>query len=99
MKISDIKQEKNRVVITVKNESTNETKSFVLNKRFAIFDCDRWNFEINTITDYFIEKGKKGCFIGFFNDKQKYRHEIWDLSKIFENVQFEENDFSEYQII
>lgn len=99
MKISDIKQEKNRVVITVKNESTNETKSFVLNKRFAIFDCDRWNFEINTITDYFIEKGKKGCFIGFFKDKQKYRHEIWDLSKIFDNVQFEENDYSEYQII
>ena len=75
-----------------------------LTKRFIVCPRTRWNFVKQEIEHYFVQYGKRGCLIGsgedFYNVKGKryiiHPSEIfiWDLSLIFPDVQFENNESS-----
>lgn len=75
-----------------------------LTKRFIVCPRTRWNFVKQEIEHYFVQHGKRGCLIGsgedFYNIKGKkyiiHPSEIfiWDLSLIFPDVKFEDNEGS-----
>lgn len=49
--------------------------------------------------DYAIENGQRGCYIGERKDRDGYDYDIWDLTKIFPDVSFKENDYSNLKVI
>jgi hypothetical protein len=73
-----------------------------LTKRFIVSPRTRWNFVKQEIEHYFVQHGKRGCLIGsgedFYsvNGKRYIIHPseifIWDLSLIFPDVKFEDNE-------
>lgn len=75
-----------------------------LTKRFIVCPRTRWDFVKQEIEHYFVQHGQRGCLIGsgedFYGDKVKryiiHPSEIfiWDLSLIFPDVQFEDNEDS-----
>ena len=75
-----------------------------LTKRFIVCPRTRWNFVKQEIEHYFVQHGKRGCLIGsgedFYSVKGKryiiHPSEIfiWDLSLIFPDVKFEDNEGS-----
>lgn len=75
-----------------------------LTKRFIVCPRTRWNFVKQEIEHYFVQHGKRGCLIGSGEDFYKVKGTryiihpseifIWDLSLIFPDVQFEDNESS-----
>ena len=79
----------------------------ILNKRYFVFENDRWDFRYDTFSNYLIKNGNKGCFLSaaelYTKDKTKEELEniqdwrrlhdidIWDLSLIFKDVDFIDN--------
>ena len=90
---------KKRVVFYVKNDITNEVEHITLKQRYAILLKTRWSLLYDYMKYYFINHGKKGCYIGETRCGDDNVYTIWDLSKIFPNTAFEYNDISKYKLI
>lgn len=75
-----------------------------LTKRFIVCPRTCWNFVKQEIEHYFVQHGQRGCLCGsgedFYNVKKKRYiiHPsnifIWDLSLIFPDIKFEDNENS-----
>ena len=73
-----------------------------LTKRFIVCPRTRWDFVKQEIVHYFVQHGKRGCLIGCGEDfcevKRYIIHPsevfVWDLSLIFPDVKFEDNESS-----
>jgi hypothetical protein len=75
-----------------------------LTKRFIVCPRTRWNFVKQEIEHYFVQHGKRGCLIGSGEDFYSVKGTryiihpseifIWDLSLIFPDVKFEDNESS-----
>ena len=79
----------------------------ILNERYFVFEHDRWDFRYDIFRNYLIKNGNKGCFLSaselYTKDKTKeelryirdWRRlnniDVWDLSLIFNNVDFIDN--------
>ena len=79
----------------------------ILNKRYFVFEHDRWDFRYDIFQRYLIKNGIKGCFLSatelYTKDKTEdelryirdWRRldniDVWDLSLIFKDVNFIDN--------
>ena len=104
MTIKNVKVEDKKVTFYL--ESYNGERIVEFTKRYLFDTRSRWNFEIDEIKRYFIANAPKGCVIGggeeYFDKKEKHKNLcnsisnvlVWDLKKIYPNVDFiENNDF------
>ena len=105
-KITNIDALNNKVVVTF--ESLGRTLKTELTQRYCVWVKSRWDFEKLELIRYFIKEGRKGCYLGDGENwvsPKKYKHisasdiEVWDLSLIFPNVSFVENDNIKEQIM
>lgn len=109
-KITNIEVLNNKVVVTF--ETLGRTLKTELTQRYCVWARSRWDFEKEELRRYFIKEGQKGCYLGNGEDwitpkENVYRRnymlvcnmEVWDLSLIFPNVSFVENDNIKEQII
>lgn len=85
---------KNRVTFIFNNDFINEVEAKTFTERYAILLRSRWSLIYMFFKDYAIEHGQRGCYIGERQDRDGYYYDIWDLSKIFPDVSFKENDYS-----
>lgn len=85
---------KNRVTFIFNNDFINDVECHSFTERYAILLRSRWSLLYMFFKDYAIEHGKRGCYIGERKDRDGYYYDIWDLSKIFPDVSFKENDYS-----
>lgn len=90
---------KNRVTFIFKNDFINDVECRSFTERYAILLRSRWSLIYMFFKDYAIEHGQRGCYIGERQDRDGYYYDIWDLSKIFPDVSFKENDYSNLNII
>ena len=107
MDIKNVKIEDKKVTFYLESYKGEHIVEFT--KRYFFETGNRWNFEINEIKRYFINIAPKGSVIGsgeeyFDNKKIKYYDRIsnvlvWDLKKIFPNVDFIENDDFKNEIL
>lgn len=107
MTIKNVKVEDNKVTFYLESYKGEHIVEFT--KRYFFNTGSRWDFEINEIVRYFIDNAPKGSVIGsgeeyFDNKKIKYYDRIsnvlvWDLKKIFPNVDFIENDDFKNEIL
>lgn len=92
MAISKVDVKSNEVVFTFKNDFIKDNVVVTLTDRYCIVLRSRWNFEYNAIQDYFIKNGESGCYIGERKHKKdNYVYDVWDLTKVFHEVQFNNN--------
>ena len=103
-----INKSKNKVSIIV--EFGGSKYEVELNNRFVIWSKNRWDFVQKRIREYFIDYGKRGCYLdaeSIYREKIPIpqMHEItkrfylqnlsnidvWDLSLIFPDVEFNDN--------
>lgn len=85
---------KNRVTFIFSNDFINDIECHSFTERYAILLRSRWSLIYMFFKDYAIEHGQRGCYIGERQDRDGYYYDIWDLSKIFPEVSFKENDYS-----
>lgn len=103
--IKEVEIKENEVIFHFEDYK-NDKSEIILKERFLIFVNSRWNFDLQDMERYFIEKGKKGCYLGTgenYKDELKkdmpltpYSRaldhiQIWDLSLIFPQVNFSNN--------
>ena len=65
-------------------------------KRYFVYEKNRWDFGLESIEQYFVDYGQRGCLVGYNSDfcpKEFPNKEIlvWDLSLIFPDIKFEDN--------
>lgn len=109
MTITNVKIEDKKVTFYLKSYDGEHIVEFT--KRYFFDTGNRWNFEINEIKRYFLINAPKGSVIGsgedFINKKEKHsllcnrisNVLVWDLKKIFPNVDFIENDDFKNEIL
>ena len=110
MIIKNVKVEDKKVIFYLESYKGEHIVEFT--KRYFFDNIgDRWNFEIDEIKRYFINNAPKGSVIGsgeeYFDKNEKHAYLcnkisnvlVWDLKKIFPNVNFFENDDFEGEII
>lgn len=109
MDIKDVKVEDKKVTFYLEDYRGEHIVEFT--KRYFFETGNRWNFEINEIKRYFLANAPKGSVIGcgeeYFDKNENYAHLsnrisnvlVWDLKKIFPNVDFFENDDFKGEII
>lgn len=102
MTIKNVKVENKKVTFYLVDYKGEHIVEFT--KRYFFDTGSRWNFEINEIKRYFLTNAPKGSVIGsgeeYFDKKEKHsllcnkisNVLVWDLKKIFPNVDFFEND-------
>ena len=103
MTIKNIEVEDKKVTFYLESYKGEHIVEFT--KRYFFNICSsRWDFEINEIIRYFIANAPKGSVIGsgeeYFDKNEKYDFLcnkisdvlVWDLKKIFPNIDFFEND-------
>jgi hypothetical protein len=86
--VHDVIIERNKVTFTFM--FYNGKSTVVLKERYLVLEQNRWNFEIQDLTHYFIKHGVKGCYLGECK-AFGLKYDIWDLSKVFPNVMFQYN--------
>lgn len=107
-KITNIDVLDNKVVVTF--ESLGRTLKTELTQRYCVWVKSRWDFEKLELIRYFVKEGQRGCYLGSGENwvspkeyKQRYISAcdigVWDLSLIFPNVSFVENDNIKEQIM
>ena len=104
-----INKSKNKVSISV--ELGASKYEVVLNNRFVVWSKNRWDFVQKSIREYFIDYGKRGCYLdaeSIYREnttlwkemseiKQRFylqnlsNIDVWDLSLIFPDVEFNDN--------
>lgn len=99
-------ENKNNITISFEDPYlAGETR--ILNKRYFVFEHDRWDFRYDMFQRYLIKNGIKGCFLSatelYTKDKTEdelryirdWRRldniDVWDLSLIFKDVNFIDN--------
>ena len=103
----NISVDKNFITISFEDTFLAGGEMKILNKRYFVFENDRWDFRYDTFSNYLIKNGNKGCFLSaaelYTKDKTKEELEniqdwrrlhdidIWDLSLIFKDVDFIDN--------
>lgn len=92
--MTNVKISSNRVTFIVVNEFTDEIETETLVDRYIIHSQNRWSMVYYAMKRYFIDNGQRGCYLGLKRCKDGRYYDIWDLSKIFPNVSFKENDYS-----
>lgn len=90
---------KDRVTFMVKNGFINEVEAKTFTERYAVLLRSRWSLLYMFFKDYAIEHGQRGCYIGERQDRDGYYYDIWDLSKIFHDVSFKENEIISYKLL
>ena len=106
MDIKNVKVEDKKVTFIL--EGYNGERIVEFTKRYFFNTNCRWHFEINEIIRYFLANAPKGSVIGsgeeYFDKNEKHAYLcnkisnvlVWDLKKIFPNVDFiENNDFKD----
>lgn len=92
MGLSNLDVKSNEVVFTFENDFIKNNVVVTLTNRYCIVLRSRWNFEYNAIQDYFTMNGERGCYIGERKHKKdNYVYDVWDLTKVFPEVQFNNN--------
>ena len=103
-----INKSKNKVSIIV--EFGGSKYEVELNNRFVVWRKSRWDFVKKSIREYFIDYGKRGCYL---DAESIYREnttllimsertqrfylqnlsniDVWDLSLIFPDIEFNDN--------
>ena len=90
--IKDINVENNKVVFTFKNDFIGNKVIVTLTNRYYVVLQSRWNFEHMEIENCFLKLGAKGSYLGERKSpNDDYVYDVWDLNKIFPNVQFNDN--------
>jgi len=104
--IKEVEIKENEVIFHFEDYK-NDKSEISLKERFLICTNNRWNFDLQDMERYFIEKGKKGCYLGTgenYKDELKKHFklspysraldhiQIWDLSLIFPQVNFSDNN-------
>lgn len=103
-----INKSKNKVSIIV--ELGGSKYKVELNNRFVVWRKSRWDFVKERIREYFIDYGKRGCYldaesiyrekvpISKMSDRNQRLYlqnlsniDVWDLSLIFPDVEFNDN--------
>lgn len=74
-------------------------KSVKFKHKYIFLIDSRWDELNNYISTYCVENGSKGCFIGIVKDNNNIKYNVWDLSKVFSDVKFIENDISNLKYI
>lgn len=110
MTIKNVKVEDKKVTFYLESYKGEHIVEFT--KRYFFDNIgDRWNFEINEIKRYFLDNAPKGSVIGsgedYFDKNENYAFlwnrpsnvYVWDLKKIFPNVDFIENDYFKNEIL
>lgn len=93
MAINNISVENDKVVFTFKNDYIKDNVVVTLTNRYQIILRSRWNFEFNAIQDYFVGNCQRGAYIGERKHKKdNYVYDVWDLTKVFPEVQFNDNE-------
>lgn len=93
MAIQNIGVENNKVVFTFRNDFIKDNVVVSLTDRYLIILRSRWNFEYNAIQDYFVNICERGAYIGERKHrKDKYVYDVWDLTKVFPDIQFNNNE-------
>jgi hypothetical protein len=93
--------EKNKDAVKLTVGFDNKIYNIYLNKRYVIWQKERWDFLKDILNRFFIKTGKKGCYIladVLYKNKINLRDkrslsdiDIWDLSLIFDDVEFIDN--------
>lgn len=93
MAIKNVSVENDKVVFTFNNDFIRDKVIVTLTNRYQIFLRSRWNFEFNAIQDYFVGNCERGAYIGERKHKKdNYVYDVWDLTKVFPDVQFNDNE-------
>ena len=93
MAIKNVSVENDKVVFTFRNDFIRDNVIVTLTNRYIIFLRSRWNFEHNAIQDYFVDNCQRGAYIGERkNKKDNYVYDVWDLTKVFPDVKFNDNE-------
>ena len=97
MAIKNVSVENDKVVFTFRNDFIRDNVIVILTNRYQIFLRSKlrskWNFESNLIQDYFVDNCQRGAYIGERkNKKDNYVYDVWDLTKVFPDVQFNDNE-------
>lgn len=102
MEILEVNKYSNKVEFILQGYNGKYKAEFT--KRFIVGPRTRWSFVKQEIELYFVQHGERGCLFGsgedFYNVKgTKYiihpsQIFIWDLSLIFPDVKFEDNEGS-----
>jgi hypothetical protein len=95
------------IIISFEDTYLAGDETIILNERYFVFEHDRWDFRYNIFREYLIKNGIKGCFLSaselYTKDKTKeelktirdWRRlnniDVWDLSLIFNGVDFIDN--------
>lgn len=109
MKITNIEKKESSVILKTKPSLSIIEYPIEINSRYIFFIKSRWNETYNGLIDYFVKNGKRGCLYGFGEDfikdsvYQNYKPSdimIWDMSKVFDEVDFPDLNESEmYEIV
>lgn len=91
-KIKTVDIQSDKVVITFEKDYVGNQTIKTLTKRYYIVWRNRYEFDNAAIEKYFIDNGIMGCYLGErMGKKYKLIYDIWDLTKIFPNVHFNDN--------
>lgn len=109
MKITNIEKKESSVIIKTKPSLSIIEYPIEINSRYIFYIKSRWNETYLGLEEYFIKNGKRGCLYGsgedFIKDSiyQNYKPSdimIWDMSKVFDEVDFPDLNESEmYEIV
>lgn len=90
--IKNVDVQSDKVVITFEKDYVGNQTIKTLTNRYYIVWRNRWDFDNAVIERYFIDTGLIGCYLGERMAKtDKSTYDVWDLTKIFPNVHFNDN--------
>ena len=91
-KIKNVDIQSDKVVITFEKDYMGYQNILRLACKYYITLRDDWGFNNMHLERYFINNGKKGCYIGKRKSQtDNFIYDVWDLTKIFPNVHFNDN--------
>ena len=108
MTITNIEKKENSIILKTKPSLSIIEYPIEINSRYIFYIKSRWNETYLGLEEYFIKNGKRGCLYGsgedFIKDSiyQNYKPSdilIWDMSKVFEGVNFPNLNKSEMYVI
>ena len=81
-----------KVIITFEKDYIDNQIIKTLTNRYYIVWRNRFDVENAVIERYFIDNGISGCYLGErVSKKYNLIYDVWDLTKIFPNVHFNDN--------
>lgn len=108
MTITNIEKKESSVILKTKPSLSIIEYPIEINLRYIFYIKSRWNETYLGLEDYFIKNGKRGCLYGsgedFIKNNIYQPHKpsdimIWDMSKVFDGVDFPDLSESEMYMI